>query len=99
VLLQGSSAVALTVLLAIALATLVFWHDPYDRSSFFIVACLALSIKASATNGLDTTSRIRKGPVLVCGSIGLSGVELGVPAAKFAHRVFFPGNAHVIKRF
>jgi uncharacterized membrane protein YoaT (DUF817 family) len=38
VLLQGSSAVALTVLLAIALATLALWHDPYDRWSFFIVA-------------------------------------------------------------
>jgi hypothetical protein len=61
---------------------------------------LSLSIKAPVTNGPYPTSKIHKGPVLVCGSIDLSGegVGLGVPAAKFAHRVFFPGKAHVIER-
>ena len=61
---------------------------------------LSLSIKAPVTNGPYPTSKIHKGAVLVCGSIDLSGegVGLGVPAAKFAHRVFFPGKAHVIER-
>jgi len=38
VLLQGSSALALTVLMVFALATLALWHDLFDRWSFFIVA-------------------------------------------------------------
>ncbi|MGA7075429.1 MAG: hypothetical protein WBZ42_02630 [Halobacteriota archaeon] len=38
VLLQSSSALALTVLLAIALVALALWHDRYDRWSFFVVA-------------------------------------------------------------
>jgi uncharacterized membrane protein YoaT (DUF817 family) len=38
VLLQGSSAVALIVLLSLALVTLALWHDRYDRWSFLVVA-------------------------------------------------------------
>jgi uncharacterized membrane protein YoaT (DUF817 family) len=38
VLLQGSSALALSALLLIAFATLVLWHDRYDRLSFVVVA-------------------------------------------------------------
>ena len=36
--LQGSSAVALIVLLSLALVTLALWHDRYDRWSFLVVA-------------------------------------------------------------
>ncbi len=61
---------------------------------------LSLSIKAPVSNGPYPTSKIQKGPVLVCGSTDLSGegVGLGVPVARFAHRVFFPGKARVIER-
>lgn len=38
VLFQNQSALALTLLLAIALVTLALWHDRYDRWSFFVVA-------------------------------------------------------------
>lgn len=38
VLLQGSSAVALIVLLSLALVTLALWHDRYDGWSFLVVA-------------------------------------------------------------
>jgi hypothetical protein len=61
---------------------------------------LSLSIDAPISNGPYPTSKIQKGPVLVCGSTDLSGegVGLGVPLAKFAHRVFFPGKARIIER-
>ena len=61
---------------------------------------LSLSIGAPVSDGPYPTSKIQKGPVLVCGSTDLSGegVGLGVPIAKFAHRVFFPGKAHITER-
>jgi hypothetical protein len=61
---------------------------------------LSLSIDAPVSSGPYPTSKIQKGPVLSCGSTDLSGegVGLGVPIAKFAHRVFFPGQARIIER-
>jgi hypothetical protein len=61
---------------------------------------LSFSIDAPVSSGPYPTSKIQKGPVLVCRSTDLSGegVGLGVPAAKFAHRVFFPGKARIIER-
>jgi len=61
---------------------------------------LSLSIDAPVNSGLYPTSKIQKGPVLVRGSADLSGegVGLGVPIAKVAYRVFFPGKAHIIER-
>jgi uncharacterized membrane protein YoaT (DUF817 family) len=38
VVLQGSSTFTLAVLLAIAIVTLILWHDRYDRWSFLVVA-------------------------------------------------------------
>jgi hypothetical protein len=61
---------------------------------------LSLSIQAPSRGGPYPTNKIQKGPVLACGSTDLSGegVGFGVPVAKFAHRVFFPGKARVIER-
>ncbi len=61
---------------------------------------LSLSIDALVSSGPYPTSKMQKGPVLLCGSTDLSreGVGLGVPIAKFAHRVFFPGEARIIER-
>jgi len=61
---------------------------------------LCVSLRPPSSNGPYPTSKIQKGPVLVCGSVDLSGegVGLGVPIAKFAHHVFFPRKACVIER-
>lgn len=61
---------------------------------------LCVSLRPPSSNGPYPTSKIQKGPVLVCRSVDLAGegVGLGVPIAKFAHRVFFPGKACVIER-
>jgi hypothetical protein len=58
---------------------------------------LCISLKPPSSIGPYPTSKIQKGPVLVCGSADLSGegIGLGVPVAKFAHRVVFPGKAQV----
>jgi hypothetical protein len=58
---------------------------------------LCISLRPPTSNGPYPTSAIQKGPVLVCGSVDLSGegVGLGTPVAKFAHRVVFPGKVHV----
>ncbi|MGP8134515.1 MAG: hypothetical protein ACLQAL_09665 [Halobacteriota archaeon] len=58
---------------------------------------LCISLRAPSGNGPYPTSRIQKGPVLMRGSTVLSGVGIGVgvPVAKFAHRVVFPGKAQV----
>ena len=58
---------------------------------------LCISLQAPSSNGPYPTSRIQKGPGLVRGSADLSGegIGLGVPVAKFAHRVVFPGEAQV----
>ncbi|MGZ8885908.1 MAG: hypothetical protein ACXW1O_04975 [Halobacteriota archaeon] len=61
---------------------------------------LCISLRPPSSNGHYPTSKIQKGPVLVCGSADLSGegVGLGVPIAKFARHVFFPGKARIIER-
>jgi hypothetical protein len=61
---------------------------------------LCLSLKAPESDGIYPTSKIQKGPVLVRGFADLSGegVGLGVPAAKFAHRVVFPGKACIVEQ-
>jgi hypothetical protein len=58
---------------------------------------LCLSLKAPESDDIYPTSKIQKGPVLIRGSADLSGegIGLGVPVAKFAHRVVFPGGARV----
>jgi hypothetical protein len=61
---------------------------------------LCISLKAPESDGIYPTSKIQKGPVLVHGSADLSGegVGLGVPIAKFAHRVVFPGKAWIVEQ-
>ena len=61
---------------------------------------LCISLRAPSSNGPYPTSKIQKGPVLVRGSADLSGegVGLGVPVAKFAHRVVFPGKACLVEQ-
>ncbi|MGZ4893850.1 MAG: hypothetical protein ACXVIS_07260 [Halobacteriota archaeon] len=61
---------------------------------------LCISLRPPSSDGHYPTSKIQKGPVLVCGSADLSGegVGLGVPIAKFARHVFFPGKARIIER-
>jgi hypothetical protein len=58
---------------------------------------LCISLRPPTSNGPYPTSKIQKGPVLVCGSADLSGegVGLGAPVVKFGHRVIFPGKARV----
>ena len=61
---------------------------------------LCLSLKAPESDGTYPTSKIQKGPVLIRGSADLSGegVGLGVPVAKFVHRVVFPGKACIVEQ-
>ncbi|MGD0170938.1 MAG: hypothetical protein ABSB81_02245 [Halobacteriota archaeon] len=61
---------------------------------------LCISLTAPESDGIYPTSKMQKGPVLVRGSADLSGkgVGLGVPVAKFAHRVVFPGKACIVEQ-
>ncbi len=61
---------------------------------------LWLSLRPPNSDGPYPTSQIQKGPVLVSGSVDLSGegIGLGVPVVKFAHHVVFPGEACIIEQ-
>jgi hypothetical protein len=58
---------------------------------------LFISLKTPEIDVTYPTSKIQKGPVIVSGAVDLcgEGVGLGVPVAKFTHRVVFPGKARV----
>jgi hypothetical protein len=69
VLLQGSSAVALIVLLSLALVTLALWHDRYDRWSFLVVAVFGTCLRCSSCTMVFGAKQIRTFSGSPCGSL------------------------------
>jgi cyanate permease len=66
---QNQSALALTLLLAIAFVALALWHDRYDRWSFFIVALFGTCAECSSCTTAFGAMLIRPFLGSPCGSL------------------------------